>query len=167
MKWFYKAHGNCGSKTKDVWTTIKKGMKWFCRPLGIVGVTVEQAPTVLPTLSGKLGQLTSQLKVQSWVDFIGYFVMRMNGFMKLNLWAFFFGGGGVNFVFFCTTISWTLLVYSSTSSKYLHKGGGHHWELWAGEKRRGQGLLLFCHSISRNGLSLCKWIVKVWRSCKW
>jgi hypothetical protein len=60
-------------------------MKWFCRPLGIVGVTVEQAPTVLPTLSGKLGQLTSQLKVQSWVDFIGYFVMRMNGFMKLNL----------------------------------------------------------------------------------
>ncbi len=126
-----------------------------------------QPPTVLPTLSGKLGQLTSQLKVQSWVDFIGYFVMRMNGFMKLNLWAFFFGGGGVNFVFFCTTISWTLLVYSSTSSKYLHKGGGHHWELWAGEKRRGQGLLLFCHSISRNGLSLCKWIVKVWRSCKW
>jgi hypothetical protein len=93
-------------------------MKWFCRPLGIVGVTVEQEsaqpdlphlslslslslcvalflslflhfaqpPTVLPTLSGKLGPLTSQLKVQSWVDFIGYFVLRMNGFiMKLNL----------------------------------------------------------------------------------
>lgn len=84
-------------------------MKWFCRPLGIVGVTVEQEsaqphlphlslslsvalflslflhsaqpPTVLPTLSGKLGQLTSQLKVQSWVDFIGYFAMRMNGFI--------------------------------------------------------------------------------------
>jgi hypothetical protein len=191
VKWFCKAHGNCGSKTKDIWTTIKKGMKWFCRPLGNCGSNCRtrecptpsppslslslslslflhsaQPPTVLPSLSGKLGQLTSQLKDQSWVEFIGYFVMRMNGFMKLNLWAFFLGVRCKLCFFCCTKISWTLLVYSSTSSKYLHKGGGKHWELWAGEKRGGWGLLLFCHSISRNELSFWEWIVKVWTSCK-
>ncbi len=163
-----QALGNCGSncRTRECPTPSPPSLSLSLSFALFLSLFLHSAqpPTVLPTLSGKLGQLTSQLKVQSWVDFIGYFVMRMNGFMKLNLWAFFWGGG-VNFVFCCTTISWTLLVHSSTSSNYLHKGGGQHWELWAGEKKRGRGLL-FCHSISRNELSLCKWIVKVWRSCK-
>jgi hypothetical protein len=108
-------------------------MKWFCRSLGIVGVTVEQesAQPHLPHLSLSLSLLLSfshfsftlhnlqqsyQQSLGNWDN--SHFTAessKLGGFYWLlcheNEWiheaqslSIFFGGGGVNFVFCCTTI---------------------------------------------------------------
>jgi hypothetical protein len=161
-------------------------MKWFCKPLGIVGVTVEQEsaqphlPPISLSLSLSLSLLLSfshfsftlaqtsnsltntllgnwdnslhscwKFKV-GWILF-GYFVMRMNGFMKLKLWAIFFFRGRCKLCFFVGQqfheLFWyTLLLAQSTYTRVVATTGS----CGQGTKKRGRGwllLLLFCHSI--------------------